>query len=152
MFFPVHSSLSKGAQALAILLAVAVGLQGIPLTTLVHHWDGPETHQECSHERGYCPTNPDGPCECRHTEKTPDPPGEHTLTTCNGGDVNHWRLGAQRMWMGNFSEETPAPTVQTVTYTSNPPHLPSQRKGDEIFRPPRVSAPHAGTDPVGFAS
>lgn len=132
--------LSRGARLLAIILAVGVGLQGTPMQSLVHHINGPDTHQECAHANGFCPMNPDGPCECNHTETKSNQADEPSLTTCNSGDSPVATVTTPRMWIGELADGMPAPAVKALVYRPQAPLLFSQRTGDEIFHPPRVLA------------
>ena len=49
-------------QALVLVLALGMGLQGVPVESLLHAAD---SSCVCA-EQNYCPRNPDGDCACPH--------------------------------------------------------------------------------------
>lgn len=57
-----------------------LGLQGMPLQSLIQSVQHGAAHHECSHPDGVCPMNPDGPCPCNHdSSSSSDTP---TLKSC----------------------------------------------------------------------
>ncbi|PSQ77993.1 MAG: hypothetical protein BRD35_02525 [Bacteroidetes bacterium QH_7_62_13] len=128
----------KRTRALALLLLAALGLQAVPLQPVVQHLQHGATHQECTHPKGVCPMNPDGPCECDHD--TPSPANEPTLESCTEDSPTALRHLALSEWVSPPTVTVPAPRL--VTHSPSPDRLllSSQRTGDDVFRPPRVEA------------
>jgi hypothetical protein len=123
---------------LSILLALLVGLQGMPLQSLVQSVQHGAVHHECSHPDGVCPMNPDGPCQCNHD--TPSSPDEPTLQSCsNSGPIAVLSLALPK-WVPTVGTPIPAPDSDDPLRTPHRLVLSSQRVGDDVFRPPPVQA------------
>ena len=125
-------------QVLCLLLTLAVGLQGLPVHTLVQNLQGTDAHHACAHAEGYCPMNPDGPCRCEHNStEVPDQPsfqscGDTPATVVLAPLADKWRLP--------LTETLPVPQTHSRSYVSTPVLLTSQRTGDDVFHPPRDQA------------
>ncbi len=137
---PLSSLFSRSIcrQLLSLLLILAVGVQGLPVHTFVQHIQSPHTHHECSHSKGYCPTNPDGPCQCDHNSI--DPPGEPTFQPCSDHSSTTALIASSPKWRPLSTEQIPVPHAHPLDYSSTPVTRSSQRMGDDVFHPPRAQA------------
>ncbi|MFB6248559.1 MAG: hypothetical protein ABEL97_08325 [Salinibacter sp.] len=137
---------SRGAQALSLLLVLVVGLQALPLRSVVHHVQRAATHHEsahhgCAHPKGVCPMNPGGPCECDHDHDR-TPPDEPTLRSCSGPSTSGLPPAVSGKWVPVPSSRIPSPSViPTLPRAAPPDVLSPQRAGTDIFRPPRPQPP-----------
>lgn len=130
---------------LSLVLVIALAGQGVPVQSLVQAiHQGPTSHHECAHERGYCPMNPDGPCECEHT--APEAPDEPTLRPCHGPSPDGLTATPVGRWLLDRTVWPLAPRMRPVHRPPTAPILTSQHRGPDIFRPPRArTAPRSGS-------
>lgn len=132
--------LAYWVQALSLVLALAIGVQGVPLQALVQSVQSPSPHHECSHARDYCPMNPNGPCQCNHTETGADGTTEPTFQACTGGGSTIISTAVWGKWLLEVGTGTPVPQKRPFTRRSTVSTLSPQRVGDDVFRPPRTEA------------
>lgn len=139
LMFPFRSTFFRSiGQVFSLLLILAVGMQGLPVHTVVQHLQDTHTHHECSHAKGYCPMNPDGPCRCDHNpSEAPDKP---TFRSCGNNTSSAVLRAASPKWRLPSSEKIPAPHAAPVVYLSSSATRSSQRTGDDVFHPPRTQA------------
>lgn len=131
---------SRWARGLALLLVAAVGLQGVPLQTLVQSAQHATAHHQCDHPEGICPMNPDGPCTCDHGDTSSDATDEPVFTSCNSHDSSVAPPPTRLMWVSDAGIQLPRPRPTSVDQRPRYSVLVSQRMGDDIFRPPRTAA------------
>jgi len=135
--------LSRWAQGIALLLVAAIGLQGVPLQSIIHNAQHAASHHmgahhECTHPQGVCPMNPDGPCQCNHDNPTTtDGP---VFEGCNSPASPAVQSTAQRLWVSDPGLQMPRRRSHLISLTPRRPSLSSQRTGDDVFHPPRHSA------------
>jgi hypothetical protein len=143
----VRHSTAVWHQALVLVLALGVGLQGVPVESLLHAVD---SSCVCA-EQNYCPRNPDGDCACPHhshehghdedaasSESTAAPTeGDRlVLRSCDtaGPDA---RVGvATAKWLVPRVERALSPPVVERTRAAAEEAWAPQRIGDDIFHPP----------------
>lgn len=131
-FTPLHS---RVARALSLCLVLVVGLQGLPLQSLVHGLQQTPTHEECTHPHDFCPMTASGECTCAHADaKAPDEP---TFRPCDGTETNAVSPVATGKWLFVTVSVLPSPRLQTHTRPPKVAFLTSQRTGTDVFRPPR---------------
>ncbi len=150
----VRHSTAVWHQVLVLVLALGVGLQGLPVESLLH---AVGSSCVCA-EQGYCPRNPDGDCACsHHGHDGQDPAGpasspsgetegnEQTaagdsdrlvLRSCDttGPDA---RAGlAATKWFVPRTERALRPPVVERERSATAEAWAPQRMGDDIFHPP----------------
>lgn len=131
---------SRWIRALALLLVAVLGLQGVPLQSIVQSVQHGAAHQACSHPDGVCPMTPEGPCSCNHD--APSSPDEPTVRNCsNSGPAAILSLALPKR-VPNAEAPIPAPRSDRHVRTPHRLVLSSQRVGDDIFHPPRRPAEH----------
>ncbi|MFO8099150.1 MAG: hypothetical protein R6T83_05935 [Salinibacter sp.] len=147
-------------QALVLVLALGVGLQGVPVQSLVQAV-APSTCV-CA-EKGYCPRNPDGDCACSQhghghhgseshasaghassshvstdaSSKSSAPDGSQlVLRSCDttGPDARAG-LTATKWLLPRVEHVLTPPVVETERVATDGVRA-SQREGHDIFRPP----------------
>ena len=138
-------------QALVLVLALGMGLQGVPVESLLHAAD---SSCVCA-EQNYCPRNPDGDCACPHhghdrghggsasesentttSASTPVDSDRLVLRSCDttGPDA---RAGvAAAKWLVPRVERPLSPPVVETERVAADGERTSQRIGDDIFHPP----------------
>ena len=131
---------ARGLQVLSVLLALVVGLQGLPLQSALHLLHDAPAHEECTHPKGVCPMNPGGPCECDHDRPSPDVPDEPTLRPCDGGASDGVFSSTPAVWRPVSADRMPLPRASSIPRPVAPSSLSSQRAGDDVFHPPRPRA------------
>jgi hypothetical protein len=136
---PAFSAFCRSCgQMLCLLLALAVGMQGLPVHTIVKSLQGTDEHHACAHAKGYCPMNPDGPCRCdRNSTETPDRP---TFQSCGDTPATVVLAPLADKWRFPSAELLPVPQTRSRPYSLMSARLTSQRTGDDVFHPPRVQA------------
>jgi len=135
---PVCRRFSGPVRLLSLVLVCAIGLQGVPIQSVLQHVHTSAAHHQCNHPAGYCPMNPDGPCTCDHT--SPDRPEEPTLRSCSGVPTDGLTATTVSKWIVDRVAHTIHPRERTTRRTPVVSLLSSQRCGDRIFHPPRLPA------------
>jgi hypothetical protein len=146
-------------QALVLVLALGVGVQGVPVESLLHAVD---SSCVCA-EQNYCPRNPDGDCACPHhgheghgsaiqesaghvpspsdpadaSSKTPAPDGDRlVLRSCDmTGPEARAGVAAAKWLLPRVERMLRQPVVETERVATDGERA-SQRIGDDIFHPP----------------
>ena len=155
----VRHSTAVWRQALVLVLALGVGLQGVPVESLLHAVD---SSCVCA-EQNYCPRNPDGDCACPHhgheghgsathesaghasssqnpadaSSKTPVPDGDRlVLRSCDTTGPEARAGVAAAKWLLPRVERTLRRSVVETERVATDGERASQRIGDDIFHPP----------------
>lgn len=126
-------------QGLVLLLVGLMGLQDLPLQSVVHTIRQATAHHECSHPKGVCPMNPDGPCRCNHDADAISTDGP-ALSACDGQQSTTATVLAAPKILPDPVAPLPRPRVESVTRNRARMSLSPQRTGDEVFHPPRKLA------------
>jgi hypothetical protein len=136
--------LSRWTQGLALLLVAVIGLQGVPLQTLIHSVQHAASHHKtahhgCTHPQGVCPMNPDGPCQCNHDDTSPTTDGP-VFEGCNIPTSAVLQTATRGLWIAVPGLQLPPRRSHLVPLIPRRSSLSSQRTGDDVFHPPRHSA------------
>ena len=137
-------------QALALVLALGMGLQGVPVESLLHAVD---SSCVCA-EQNYCPRNPDGDCACPHhghehgqeesttaaesatPSNTPADGDRVVLRSCDTTGPEARAGVAAVKWLLPRVERTLRRSVVETERVATDGERASQRIGDDIFHPP----------------
>lgn len=125
-------------------------MQGLPVQEVL------EAGATCvCEERGFCPRNPDGPCQCDHHHSSSEPirtSGEEQVQTsddgnahpviqsCDGGGQTAIGSTSPYRWLVPRGTAMTNPTPSVISYEIASRIRSPQQVGDDIFHPPRPAA------------
>jgi len=137
---------STWSQVIVVGMALVIGMQGVPLQELADHVL--PTPCVCQ-ERGFCPRNPDGSCECNHHNHDERAAGSESeleseevpaqgpiLQSCETSSPDAVTSLSPAKWV-ILSHRAPDPSSSSLSSQVDVSALLSQRMGDDVFHPPR---------------